>query len=271
MVKKQKDNKGSNTGGSNNNNNNNNAGGGGVSAGGGGGVKPMNLNAVPNRDIMQRMNFLWQASVYLGGLGGGRGEKGKDVMVEGETPKIGGRKRRRRRKVEADVRDLARIYVRTMKTVGQKATVKMSSGVHEHWLVYTCLECGMQRRIPAPHFRDTNDHTGDEGMDIDQTLPEPNDQQQQQQQSQEGSREENKTDVDKMASHLVEETKGTGVNTPFEGEKDTVVQEAKPVRKAKSKKKAKEARVPPLFARRDAGHVVYRGGEVIDMEGVYCV
>jgi ribonuclease P protein subunit RPR2 len=30
-------------------------------------------------------------------------------------------------------------------------------------------------------------------------------------------------------------------------------------------------REPPLFARKDAGHVVYRGGEIISMEGVYCV
>lgn len=49
----------------------------------------------------------------------------------------------------------------------------------------------------------------------------------------------------------------------------------------KTKKKKKKAsnlplpipipRQPPLFARKDAGHVVYRGGEMIDMEGVYCV
>lgn len=47
-------------------------------------------------------------------------------------------------------------------------------------------------------------------------------------------------------------------------------------KKTRKKKKKKlptvlAPREPPLFARKNAGHVVYRGGEAIDMEGVYCV
>lgn len=94
--------------------------------GGGGGV-----NAVQNRDIMQRMNFLWQASVYLesvGGssMGGAIREEEEEVLNEGEAE--GGEKRRRKkreRKKRADGRDLARMYIQTMKSVGQKTTTKM--------------------------------------------------------------------------------------------------------------------------------------------------
>lgn len=43
-------------------------------------------------------------------------------------------------------------------------------------------------------------------------------------------------------------------------------------RKRKERKTRKKivVRELPLFARRSEGHVVFRGGEVVDMEGVYC-
>ena len=37
---------------------------------------PPSVNMIQNRDIMQRMNFLWQASVYLESCGSGSGCEG---------------------------------------------------------------------------------------------------------------------------------------------------------------------------------------------------
>jgi ribonuclease P protein subunit RPR2 len=106
--------------------------------GDGGMKKPQNVNTVPNRDIMQRMNFLWQASVYLESLGGGgsgcgvmkeeevgeeeRGLVEKKKNIPNVTRKGVGRKRKWKM---VDGPDLARVYIRTMKSVGQKTTTKM--------------------------------------------------------------------------------------------------------------------------------------------------
>ncbi|KAK0188263.1 Rpr2-domain-containing protein [Armillaria mellea] len=115
-----------------------------------------NANSVPNKDILQRLNFLYQASVYLNG-------------VASPSPP-------RRKRVTAG--DLSRSYVSSMKIVGQKTVVKMDPSVkrtickgcntilvpgstvgirankspsHGHVMVYTCTHCKTTRRIPAPH------------------------------------------------------------------------------------------------------------------------
>lgn len=91
----------------------------------GGGVKPPNVNAVPNRDIMQRMNFLWQASVYLENLGSSSGSRAPVMDEEVQEEKTKETTKRRRRERVVGVRDLAKVYIRTMKSVGQKTTTKM--------------------------------------------------------------------------------------------------------------------------------------------------
>ncbi|KAK0485338.1 Rpr2-domain-containing protein [Armillaria luteobubalina] len=114
-----------------------------------------NANSVPNKDIIQRLNFLYQASVYLNG-------------VTSQSP-------RRRKRVTTG--DLSRSYVTSMKVVGRKTVVKMDPSVkrtickrcntilvpgstvtiranksasHGHVMAYTCTHCKTTRRIPAP-------------------------------------------------------------------------------------------------------------------------
>ena len=88
-----------------------------------------NINATPNRDIIQRLNFLYQASVYLQSL-----EPSTSIAISNHssssgnprsksTQKASGKKKKHRRKYTAG--DLARNYVQCMRIVGQKTTVKM--------------------------------------------------------------------------------------------------------------------------------------------------
>ncbi|KAK0503705.1 RNAse P Rpr2/Rpp21/SNM1 subunit domain-containing protein, partial [Armillaria luteobubalina] len=113
-----------------------------------------NANSVPNKDIIQRLNFLYQASVYLN-------------SVTSQSPS-------RRRRVSTS--DLSRSYVSSMKVVGQKTVVKMDPSIKRtickgcntilvpgstvtirvnksasrgHVMVYTCTHCQTTRRIPA--------------------------------------------------------------------------------------------------------------------------
>lgn len=103
-----------------------------------------NVNLTPNRDIIQRLNFLYQASVYLQSIeppnsvpdtqnastskshprssvkyrSEGRG-KAKDLCgKKGDTSRL-----KVRRNQTAG--DLARSYIQCMRVVGQKTTVKM--------------------------------------------------------------------------------------------------------------------------------------------------
>lgn len=107
-----------------------------ASGGGGKNGKGVNLAAisnVPNRDIMQRMNFLWQASGYFEGLGGGGdlrgGVAGASTSTRSGGDNEGGliqeKRARRRRTKTVDGCDLAKMYVRTMNIVGQRTTTKM--------------------------------------------------------------------------------------------------------------------------------------------------
>ena len=113
-------------------------------------------NNVLNRDILQRLNFLYQASVYMESISRqcnrgpaleGSSEDNSECLVDGlstqpiprssvltsagtiMTPlsKASGRKRpqeqRKRRVIHAS--DIGQGYVRAMRMIGQKATVKM--------------------------------------------------------------------------------------------------------------------------------------------------
>lgn len=108
------------------------------------------INSVQNRDIIQRLNFMYQAGTYLQSLGAPSSSKSTldPVSMSCEetsdytssrrkrTNKKGGRgpahtpKRAKRDPavVKAELKtlgDLGRSYVRSMKVVGQKTTVKM--------------------------------------------------------------------------------------------------------------------------------------------------
>lgn len=115
-----------------------------------------NPNSVANRDILQRLNFLYQAGVYLSGLGCSESPAAAPTVSEQQEPlspaphvlpapstssdsefplsmmvKKQPRKHLRKfRKVSA--LDLSRTYIRVMKVVGQKTTVKMCVYVPLH-------------------------------------------------------------------------------------------------------------------------------------------
>jgi ribonuclease P protein subunit RPR2 len=102
-----------------------------------------NPGSVANRDVLQRMNFLYQASAYLQSVSTASTSSSVSTIssvsksrVPGALQKgnkksglnAKGRKAERhaaRLKRVIGVEDLARSYVRTMKQIGLKATVKM--------------------------------------------------------------------------------------------------------------------------------------------------
>lgn len=95
-----------------------------------------NPTSVTNRDILQRLNFLYQASVLLNGLAPPRtipddddpttthNDRGTSTQEYNppSRPKKSQRKKRRR---VVSFEELSRSYVETMKSVGQKTNVKM--------------------------------------------------------------------------------------------------------------------------------------------------
>ncbi|KAF8149498.1 RNAse P Rpr2/Rpp21/SNM1 subunit domain-containing protein [Crassisporium funariophilum] len=138
-----------------------------------------NVNATANRDIMQRLNFLYQASVLLQSLAPpsppSHKEDIQEPVSEASSSKDTLKKRQVRRKKTTG--DLARSYIKCMRVVGEKTTVKMDPAVkrslcsgcsttlvpgstasvrvkrspcHGHIIVYTCLHCKTSKRIPSP-------------------------------------------------------------------------------------------------------------------------
>lgn len=83
-----------------------------------------NPNSVANRDIIQRLNFLYQASVYLHTIPG-PAPSTSTAAPEKNAPRTK-QKRKTTKKVTSG--DLAKAYIACMKTVGQKTTVKMYAG-----------------------------------------------------------------------------------------------------------------------------------------------
>ncbi|KAF7315657.1 hypothetical protein MIND_00081300 [Mycena indigotica] len=125
--------------------------------------EPLNPNNITNRDIMQRLNFMYQASVYLG------------TVLPVPPPSTPPRRAKRSRRM--NVHDLSKVYAGSMKTVSKKTMVKIdpsvkrticqgcnlvllagstasvrvnSSREHGHVMSYRCIACDSTRRIPAP-------------------------------------------------------------------------------------------------------------------------
>ncbi|KAL5507258.1 hypothetical protein ACEPAH_6714 [Sanghuangporus vaninii] len=113
-----------------------------------------NPNSISNRDIMQRLNFLYQASSYLNGLGFVHGgiSGPSNVAIHSKTEDAEDRNgkerpssaktnvtRKRAGKRKATAHDLARSYVKSMKIIGQKTNVKMDPSVKRTM----CKSCNM--------------------------------------------------------------------------------------------------------------------------------
>jgi len=83
-----------------------------------------NPNSVSNRDIIQRLNFLYQASVYLNSVGGSGPSTVGEPHVASDVKEEKGKRKKSRRNILSTT-DLSKSYINSMKIVGQKATVKM--------------------------------------------------------------------------------------------------------------------------------------------------
>ncbi|KIK45135.1 hypothetical protein CY34DRAFT_801988 [Suillus luteus UH-Slu-Lm8-n1] len=193
-----------------------------------------NPSKVGNRDIIQRLNFLYQASVLLNGMTAGPSSQVPSSTCETNDTQNSPRKRQKR---VVSTADLSRSYVDTMKSVGQKTNVKIDPTVkrvickgchivlipgasstvrvknsksHGHIVIHTCNSCRISRRIPAPPVLDANERAS------------------------------TSTTMDQLAPGAITGSASQSVQ--------------------RRQKKSCKARLAPHFAR-DLGHVIFRGNE----------
>ncbi|KAJ3761951.1 RNAse P Rpr2/Rpp21/SNM1 subunit domain-containing protein [Lentinula raphanica] len=212
-----------------------------------------NPTSVSNRDVMQRLNFLYQASVYLNNVHSSSTLE-PSVSTSGSIPTSKGKKRRC-----MDLNDLSRNYIETMRGVGTRTTVQLdpsvkrtlckgcntvlvpgstatvrtkTSSTHTHIMVYTCTSCRYSYRIPATPIMKTDDANAALEMDVD--VP----------QSQMSIQQATHVDVSQVPQQQQQGGK----------------------RSRSRKEKRLRQRLPPLFAR-DAGHVVFAGNEKVPTTG----
>ena len=93
-----------------------------------------NPNSIQNRDIMQRLNFLYQASVLLGTSTQPvpQHESTADstkAQTKSRQTQLKSRQKRKQEMLEqrnpSTAIDLSRTYVRSMKVIGRKTAVRM--------------------------------------------------------------------------------------------------------------------------------------------------
>ncbi|KAL1734692.1 RNAse P Rpr2/Rpp21/SNM1 subunit domain-containing protein [Schizophyllum commune] len=249
-----------------------------------------NFGAVANRDLLQRMNFLYQSSAYLNTIipqtpssstgyapPGRRGRlPGRPVIPEGRRrskkrwPKPGfpageaeGPKNGTRR--QATIVDLSREYIKNMKAVGRKSVMRIDPAVkrtickarncdtvmipganvncasasrnHGHTLSYICPTCGRKRRIPCQSAATLPD---EEGAAPDAVA------------------------ADEQGDTVMKDPPQSSVaQQPSASEQTSAGLTSKPAAKAKKIHRRPPGK-PPLFADREAGHVVLRGKERVE-------
>ncbi|KAM6490675.1 RNAse P Rpr2/Rpp21/SNM1 subunit domain containing protein [Amanita muscaria] len=153
-----------------------------------------NISSVQNREIIQRLNFLYQASVYLQNLSQTTlSPASTPVTHEHKHAKKGTQERKRHRQRIRTTDELSRAYIDTMLTVGKKTTVKMDPSIkrtlckrcqsvlvpgltvsvrvrkstsHRHALELTCTFCGFERRIPAPPRTESSTNLAESDLDL---------------------------------------------------------------------------------------------------------
>lgn len=196
-------------------------------------------NSISNRDIIQRLNFLYQASVFLSSVSPHAPHLPGSPPGEAQNGLNPRHSRRQKRTITTS--ELSKRYIDTMKIVGQKTNVRIDPSLkrhlcksclavlipgvsatirvkdsrsHGHLVSSICLACQTERRIPAPPL----------------------------------------LSIDRMASAPSENANSDA--------RDSGKPEQRHQRRGRRKKKALISRPLPFFAR-DAGHVVFRGNEVI--------
>lgn len=87
------------------------------------------VNSVTNRDILQRLNFLYQAGTYLNSISSPRdtisADRRNEILYLGEPSRARKQEKRRKERHPATTAELSRSYVKSMKIIGQKTTVRM--------------------------------------------------------------------------------------------------------------------------------------------------
>ncbi|EJF57641.1 Rpr2-domain-containing protein [Dichomitus squalens LYAD-421 SS1] len=221
------------------------------------------LNSVTNRDIIQRINFLYQASTYLSTISQ---PPDGTVQLQRNDSTHGKRKKNTIRHPKSTA-ELSRCYVGSMRIVGQKAIVRMDpslkrtlckqcdtvllpgatasvrvkpSGSHGQVVTYTCLSCSTSRRIPAPPV-----------LDLDASTAEPF-----------------------APSTPVDRAPSSSAPGPLAEALSDIMDVYAPSQEASVRKRGRPRnhrrrpvpRIPPLFER--PGHVVFRGNEVLPSQHI---
>ncbi|KAJ4493760.1 RNAse P Rpr2/Rpp21/SNM1 subunit domain-containing protein [Lentinula edodes] len=215
-----------------------------------------NPSSISNRDVIQRLNFLYQASVYLHNIHSSSQStpvsSSSQPVNESTSKKNEGKKSKKKRIVQLN--DLSRSYIETMKSVGTKTTVQVDpsvkrtlckgcnavlvpgstasvrtrrSSTHGHIMIYTCSGCKHHSRIPAaPILRPGEEPTASETVAVAMNVDVPQAQ----------------TEIQSISQACLSEHQ-------------------QPNHQIKTrKKKSIQPRLPQLFAR-DAGHIVFAGNE----------
>ncbi|KAF8135830.1 Rpr2-domain-containing protein [Boletus edulis] len=222
-----------------------------------------NPTSVANRDILQRLNFLYQASVLLHGLAPPSSTHDDDdddddpprssaTLNDTDTvtgteqdgrsrPKKSASKRKKRRRV-VSFEELSRSYIETMKSVGQKTMVKMDPSVKRR----ICKRCNTP--LDTWHLRD---HSTSHGhlvsyrchcCQTERRIPAPP-----------VLRMESSTNEDTMDVQSAEGSTSTVRAT-------TTSSGPGPQRR---NRRGPQPRLLPHFSR-DIGHIVFRGNERLD-------
>lgn len=106
-----------------------------------------NPDSVSNRDVLQRLNFLYQASALLGTVQTPP-KAFQEAIPKGLTGQERKEEKRRRNKARHSTAcvDLSRAYVKSMKVIGQKTNTRL----YELHPYFPFLECGAHfNRDPA--------------------------------------------------------------------------------------------------------------------------
>ncbi|KAI0675402.1 RNAse P Rpr2/Rpp21/SNM1 subunit domain-containing protein [Trametes maxima] len=230
-----------------------------------------NLNSVANRDIIQRINFLYQASTYLNSLSQSLPPTTDDVK-QPPTAKNRGSVRQKRKKIKTlrhpnGTAELSRSYIGTMRIVGQKAMVRMDPSIkrtlckecdtilipgptatvrvkalpsHGQAVIYTCLTCHTSRCIPAPP-----EEKIPVPVSTDHTTPKES---------------SSTTSASTSVPNAQTEVSTNEMNIATTG--------PSPPGRRRGGRRARKGipRIPPLFERK--GHVVFRGNERLSNETV---
>lgn len=85
-----------------------------------------NPSSIQNRDILQRLNFLYQASTYMGTiLPAVAPASGASVEINNRDHSTRIAKKASRNRARNSTQDLSRIYMRDAKVVAQKTMMRM--------------------------------------------------------------------------------------------------------------------------------------------------